>query len=63
MNREYTIEEFSLVADRMLELVPDISIATDIICGFPTETEEEFDETIELLQKYHFTFFFSSSKI
>lgn len=34
--------------------VPGISIATDVICGFPTETEEDFDETLKLLSEYRF---------
>lgn len=34
--------------------VPGISLATDIICGFPTETKEHFDETLELIKKYKF---------
>ena len=34
--------------------VPGITIATDIICGFPTETEEDFEETIKLVKKYEF---------
>lgn len=35
MNREYSVEEFEYVCDYLLEHVPGISIATDIICGFP----------------------------
>jgi threonylcarbamoyladenosine tRNA methylthiotransferase CDKAL1 len=42
MNREYTVEEFRQVADYFLEHVPGVTIATDIICGFAEETEEEF---------------------
>ena len=34
--------------------MPGITIATDIICGFPTETEEDFEETINLCEKYKF---------
>ena len=40
MRREYTVEDFSHVVDFLRSRVPGISIATDIICGFPTETEE-----------------------
>ena len=35
MNREYTVEEFEQVCDYLIKHVPDISLATDIICGFP----------------------------
>lgn len=34
--------------------VPNISIATDIICGFPTETDADFEETMSLCARYHF---------
>uniref|UniRef100_K3X099 Threonylcarbamoyladenosine tRNA methylthiotransferase n=1 Tax=Globisporangium ultimum (strain ATCC 200006 / CBS 805.95 / DAOM BR144) TaxID=431595 RepID=K3X099_GLOUD len=54
MNREYTSGEFSRVADVLLEKVPGLTLATDIICGFPGETEEQFDETMALVEKYRF---------
>jgi threonylcarbamoyladenosine tRNA methylthiotransferase CDKAL1 len=55
MNREYLIEEFMEVCDFMLEKCTDgITLATDIICGFPTETNEHFDETLALVAKYRF---------
>jgi threonylcarbamoyladenosine tRNA methylthiotransferase CDKAL1 len=54
MNREYLIEEFNEVCDSLLENVPDITLATDIICGFPTEAEGDHDETIKLVEKYKF---------
>lgn len=38
MNREYTVEEFEKVSDYLIANVPDITLATDIICGFPGET-------------------------
>ena len=37
-----------------LHRVPGMTIATDIICGFPTETEQNFDETMSLCEKYKF---------
>lgn len=37
MNREYTVNDFRTVADTLNELVPEMQIATDIICGFPGE--------------------------
>jgi tRNA A37 methylthiotransferase MiaB len=52
--REYTREEFELVADYLLANVPGMTLATDIICGFPYETEEDFEETMNLVEKYRF---------
>jgi len=54
MNREYTCEEFSEVCDFLKEHVPNMIIATDIICGFPGETEPEHEETCDLVKKYKF---------
>lgn len=54
MNREYTVEEFSKVCDALLVKVKDMTISTDIICGFPGETDEEFQGTLDLLTKYQF---------
>jgi threonylcarbamoyladenosine tRNA methylthiotransferase CDKAL1 len=54
MNREYTVADFCQVADVLLEKVPGLTLATDIICGFPGETEEQFDETMALVEKYRF---------
>lgn len=54
MRREYTVKDFSTVVDFLKERVPGITIATDIICGFPTETEEDFEGTLDLCRKYKF---------
>jgi len=54
MNREYTCAEFRQVADYLLQHVPDVTIATDIICGFPNESETDFDETLALIEQYKF---------
>lgn len=40
MNREYTVADFEKVCDYLLEHVPSMTLATDIICGFPGETNE-----------------------
>ena len=50
MNREYTREDFETVCDYLIKNVPNVTIATDVICGFPGETNEEFDDTLSLLQ-------------
>lgn len=54
MNREYTVEDFMQVCDFLKDHVPDMTLATDIICGFPTELEEDFKETLKLVAKYQF---------
>ncbi|KAH9317738.1 hypothetical protein KI387_019507, partial [Taxus chinensis] len=54
MKREYTAGEFKHVVDILMRLVPDMQIATDVICGFPGETNEDFDATIELIKEYKF---------
>ena len=55
MKREYSREEFEKVCDVLLEHVPGMTLATDIICGFPTEDEEDFEQSIDLIRKYSFS--------
>ncbi|XP_059280525.1 uncharacterized protein LOC132034252 [Lycium ferocissimum] len=52
MNREYTVGDFRKVVDTLMELVPGMQIATDIICGFPGETDEDFAHTVDLIKDY-----------
>eukprot|EP00250_Pteridium_aquilinum_P020303 c24777_g1_i2 orf=129-1994(+) len=52
MKREYTVGEFRKVVDTLLKLVPGMQIATDVICGFPGETEDDFEETMKLVEEY-----------
>ncbi|EFJ13888.1 hypothetical protein SELMODRAFT_424158 [Selaginella moellendorffii] len=54
MKREYTFSEFRKIVDTLTRLVPEIHIATDIICGFPGETSEDFDRIMELIREYTF---------
>jgi len=54
MNREYTVEEFVKVASYLVEQVPNVTIATDIICGFPNESEEDFQKTLDLIEYFKF---------
>lgn len=51
MNRKYTKEEFVALIEKCKKVFPYITIATDVICGFPGETEEDFQETIEVIQR------------
>ena len=54
MRREYTAADFAKVVETLRREVPGVTIATDIICGFPTETEEDFGETVALCERYRF---------
>ncbi|MBT1248625.1 MULTISPECIES: tRNA (N6-isopentenyl adenosine(37)-C2)-methylthiotransferase MiaB [unclassified Thermosipho (in: thermotogales)] len=54
MNRRYTIEEYEELISQIRKIVPDASISSDIIIGFPDETEEDFEKTVELVKKIKF---------
>ncbi|MBE5971915.1 MAG: tRNA (N6-isopentenyl adenosine(37)-C2)-methylthiotransferase MiaB [Lachnoclostridium sp.] len=63
MNRRYTKERYLELADKLRAAVPDIALSTDIIVGFPGETEEDFLETLDVVRKVRyesaFTFIYS----
>ena len=54
MKRNYKIEEFIDIINKFRETIPGITISTDIIVGYPTETQEEFQETLNLVKKLKF---------
>src|SRR5699024_7526292 len=63
MNRKYTKEDYLAKIEKVKSIIPNISITTDIIVGFPSETEEDFNETLDLVEKVKydsaFTFLYS----
>ena len=63
MNRHYTKEQYLALVDKIKNAIPDISLTTDIMVGFPGETEEDFLDTMDLVQKVKydsaFTFIYS----
>ena len=54
MNRNYTREDYQEIIRKVKKLAPDIAISTDIIVGFPGETEEDFNQTLELVKSVGF---------
>ena len=63
MNRVYTREHYLELIEKLRKVVPEITISTDIIVGFPGETEEDFEETLSLVKEVEydsaFTFLYS----
>lgn len=66
MNRQYDKEQYLNLVKRIKEAIPNVALSTDIIIGFPGETEEDFLETLDLVKKVEydsaFTFIYSKRK-
>lgn len=64
MNRQHTREEYMQLIDRILEIIPGCGISQDIITGFPTETEEDHQDTLSLMEyvKFYFGYMFKYSE-
>jgi len=56
MNRKYSIEYYFGLVEKIREKIPDVSITTDLMVGFPTETESDFNQTLNAVQKIQFDF-------
>lgn len=64
MGRRYTSQEYKELFDKIVDRIPDVAISTDIIVGFPNESDEQFQHTLDMVDACHFdnafTFIFSA---
>ena len=59
MNRRYTVEKYMGIIDEVKRKIPDVTLTTDIIVGFPGETNEDFEKTMDLLKAVRYDSIFS----
>ncbi len=64
MNRQHTREEYIALVDTIYKIIPEISLSQDMIAGFPTETEEDHQDTLSLMEhvRYDFGYMFAYSE-
>ena len=60
MGRRYTSSSYKKLVDDLKRTIPNVALSTDIIVGFPNETDEEFEKTMEMVEycQYDFAFTF-----
>ena len=54
MNRHYTREQYLELVERIKKAIPDVSLTTDIMMGFPGETEQDVEQTLDLMKKVRY---------
>lgn len=59
MNRHYDSEKYLSLVEKVREMIPDIVLTTDIIVGFPGETDEDFEDTLKVIEKVRFDAMFT----
>ena len=59
MNRRYTAEQYAATVEYLREKIPDVTLSSDIIVGFPGESEQDFEDTLSMLKKIRFDMLFS----
>ena len=59
MNRHYDTSKYLGIVDYMRKKIPDVTLTTDIIVGFPGETEEDFNATLDIIEKVRFDMIYS----
>jgi len=51
MNRRYTVQDYKKIVSELKKAFPEISVSTDIICGFPSETKKQFEDSLKLIKE------------
>ena len=60
MNRKHTVDDYFKIVDKIRNVRPDIAMSSDFIVGFPDETDEDFEKTMQFIEKIKFVIAYSS---